>query len=120
MHPANNIGSCGSADVVKGAAAGPRGEARFVRTALESFLLFIEERMMSRIVQATNVEIEKQRPEKHENEPRYHETCSEEFKCLSGIFTFCGLHRDIKSPSCELWYNEDDARPILVKMLSIS
>ena len=106
VRPANNIGRRGSADVVK-KGAGPRGEARLARTALESFLAFI-----ARIVQTKNVEIEKQRPEKHENEPRYRETCSEEIKCLIGIFIFRGLHRDIKSPSCELWYDEDAARPM--------
>ena len=90
VRPANNIGRCGSADVVE-EGAGPRGEARLARTALESFLLFIDERMIARIVQSTNFEIEKQRPEKQENEPRYRETCSEEIKCLFGIFIFRGF-----------------------------
>ena len=50
-----------SADIVK-ERAGPVGNAKLVKTELDSFLLFIDEEMLDLVVERTNVQISRNQP----------------------------------------------------------
>ena len=96
-------------DIIK-ANPGPTVRARRAKSEREAFSLFITKYIILMIVASTNVEIEKLRKEGY-NPPKLNLTCAMEIWCFIGILLYRGLHRDIKNPTAELWYDPDGLRP---------
>ena len=91
--------------------AGPVGAAQHVKTELDSFLLFLDDEMLTLIVERTNLEIAKKRVA-GDNTPRHSFIDMNELKAFIGILIFRGLHRDVKNPASELWGDPDSQRPL--------
>ena len=85
---------------------GPQGAARRARTELDAFNLFYNNGMINRTVTSTNKEIEKKR-NTMDKLVRHQDTTPDEIRCFIGLLLFRGLHRDIKNPTTELWYDDD-------------
>ena len=88
---------------------GPTIRARRAKSEVEAFLLFISEIIIAIIVTATNREIEKLR-KPGSNPPKLNLTCAMEIRCFISVLLYRGLHRDIKNPTAQLWYDEDGFR----------
>ena len=86
---------------------GPRGRAKSVTTEGGAFNLFIDNEMIERIVEATNYEIHRKRPEEN---PTYADTCPDEIRCFIGVLLFRGLNHDIKNRVKDIWYDEETSR----------
>ena len=93
---------------------GPRLDAHLVRNGLEAFLLYINENMITKIVERTNDQMGKVRKKINADESvfRYSDTNREEIKCLFGLGYLRGLYNDNKQPTKELWYDTFSARKI--------
>ena len=99
-----------SVDIVK-ARPGPTPRGRRAKSELEAFSLFMSNEIISMIVISTNVQLNKLRKE-GKNPPKFDLTDAMEIRCYIGLLLFRGLHRDIKNPTKELWYDTDGYRPL--------
>ena len=108
--PASVITKRRSVDIVK-ASPGPTPRARRAKSELEAFSLFMSNVIITMIVVATNFQLMKLRKE-GKNPPKFDLTDAMEIRCLIGLLLFRGLHRDIKNPTKELWYDTDGSRPL--------
>ena len=84
-------------DVVK-ERTGPVSAAKHVKNELDSFQLFLNDEMLTLIVERTNMEIAKKRAAGY-NAPRHSFIDMNELKAFIGLVIFWGLHRDVKNPA---------------------
>ena len=119
--PKSKLKRRSACDVVKGT-PGPRLDARLVKNALGAFLLYINENMITKIVERTNDQLSKVRKKINADEFlfRCSDTNEEEIECLFGLLYFRGLYHDIKQPTKELWYDTFSARKIYRTAMSLN
>ena len=101
---------------------GPRLDVCLVKNELEAFLLYINENVITRIVERTNDQMRKVCKKINVDEFlfRYSDTNEEELKCLLGLLYFGGLYHNTKPPTKELWYDTFSARKIYSAAMSIN
>ena len=91
---------------------GTQLDARLVKNELEAFLLYVNENMITKIVERTNDQTLK--VYKKINTDKflfgYRDTNKEEIKCLFGLLYFRGLYHDTKQPRKEFSYDTLSAK----------
>ena len=110
-----------ASDVVK-EIPGSRVDVRLVKNDLEASLLYINENMITKIVERANDQMRKVRKKINGDEFLFH--CSdaneEEIKCLFGLLYFRGFYHDTKHPTKELWYDTFSATKIYRVAMSLN
>ena len=107
--PPSSKGTKSTKENIVKANPGPTIRARRAKSEVEAFLLFTSEIIIAIILTATNREIEKLR-KPGSNPPNLNSICATEIRCFISVLLYRGLHRDIKNPTAQLWYDEDGFR----------
>ena len=119
--PKSKLKRRSACDLVKGA-PGPRLDARLVKNELETFLLYINENMITKITGRTNDQMHKVRIKINSDEFlfRCSDTNEEEIKCLFGLLYFRALYYHTKQPTKELSSDTFSTRKIYRTSMSLN
>ena len=98
-----------------------QGNARLIKNELEVFLSYINENMITKIVERTNGQVRKVRKKINADGFLFRYMIQMKKKlCLFGILYFRGLYHDTKQPTKELLYDTLSSRKIYSAALSLN
>ena len=98
-----------------------QGNARLIKNELEVFLSYINENMITKIVERTNGQVRKVRKKINADGFLFRYMIQMKKKlCLFGILYFRGLYHDTKQPTKELLYDTLSSRKIYRAAMSLN
>ena len=84
---------------------GPKGKALDAITELDAFNLFIDDEIIGRMVESTNISIAKHMKRSGDQESVCNApTCGPEIRCFLGLNLFRGLYNEADILTDEVWY----------------
>jgi hypothetical protein len=102
-------------------APGVKGTAKFAKTEIETWSLFITNSMLNNILTYTNIQIKNKRESCPENKEQYHMTDAslDELKAYIGLLYIAGLNRSNRQNLNDLWATDGTGVEIFRMTMSL-